>query len=361
MSCPPPESAPYPQFQELLRYVRDENFGYSPVALESLLGLARAGSVEETAQEIKTALSFPLNPKEIESVIKNIYPLLKSGKSFQFLAANRIYLQTHYSIRKDFKTLAETSYNIEVQHYDAKKGRQTVNDWVKNATKGKIEAVLDDTDVETSAKCFLISAVYFKLNFWKFAQKEALSRRVFTSMAQKPLEVEFMEKTGLYNYYESPELKATYLEIPIENNFDLVMILPNGKDGLSALETTINDVFVEPKFSQTRVTVAVPKLNFEFKHDLKKVFQHLGMTRAFTNDANMNGFLAEARVLYINHVIHKSLFYFTDDSTEQGIKATAPNKRVGSTSKTFIADHPFIFYVKSKNVIVYAGRVTDPT
>ncbi|XP_044253155.1 serine protease inhibitor 42Dd-like [Tribolium madens] len=347
--------------KELLRYIPDENFGYSPIALETLLGLARAGSLEETAQEIKTALSFPLNPKEIESVIKEIYPLLKSAKSFHFLAANRIYLQNQYSIKKDFKTVSETAYNIQIEHYDSKRGRQSVNEWVKNATEGKIQSVLEDTDVEAAAKCILISAVYFKLNFWKFAQKEGISRRVFTSKTQKPLEIEFMEKTGLYNYFESPELKATYLEIPIENSFDLVMILPNGKNGLSALETKINDVFVEPKFSQTRVTVAVPKLSFEFKHDLKKVFQHLGMSRAFTTDANMNGFLAEAKVLYISHVIHKSLFYFTDDSTEQGIKATAANKRVGSTSKTFIADHPFIFYVKSKNVIVYAGRVTHPT
>jgi serpin B len=30
------------------------------------------------------------------------------------------------------------------------------------------------------------------------------------------------------------------------------------------------------------------------------------------------------------------------------------------TPKIFNADHPFIFYIKVKDTIIFAGRVTDP-
>lgn len=267
-----------PIFQELLKYIPDDNFGYSPIALATLLGLARSGCREETAHEIKSGLNFPTNPKEIETVSREIYSQLKKGKNFHCYVANRIYIEQSFPLKMDFKNFSEEVYQIEIEHINFKKldeCRLQINDYVKNATQGQVEDFIDVQEIDPLAKCIIASGVYFKMNWFKFIQKESVSKQKFITISGKSIEVEFMEKTGLYNYFESSELKSTFLEIPIENGFDLVIVLPDDKKGLLRLETRANDVFSLPNYSQTRVKVSVPKFSFSFKFDYRRVLQHV--------------------------------------------------------------------------------------
>lgn len=257
----------------------DDNFVVSPLALEAILGLVRCGSRDETAQEIKTALSFPQNPKDIESVIKTLNPILKQGKNFLYFASNRIYIERKCSIKKEFKTIANEVYEIELEHIDfvnAARRTQTINNWVKTETAHKIADFLTTADVDGSSKMILISATYFTVNWLKFFQRDASSRGVFKISPTRSVDVNFMEKTGIYNYCESTDLKAKIVEMPLENKIlELVMVLPNEINGLAFIESRLNAAFVDPKYKEERVNVIMPKVSFDFKLDLRKVFQHV--------------------------------------------------------------------------------------
>ncbi|XP_068914263.1 serine protease inhibitor 3/4-like [Tenebrio molitor] len=122
----------------------------------------------------------------------------------------------------------------------------------------------------------LISATYFTVNWLKFFQRDASSRGVFKISPTRSVDVNFMEKTGIYNYCESTDLKAKIVEMPLENKIlELVMVLPNEINGLAFIESRLNAAFVDPKYKEERVNVIMPKVAFDFKLDLRKVFQHV--------------------------------------------------------------------------------------
>jgi serpin B len=108
----------------------------------------------------------------------------------------------------------------------------------------------------------------------------------------------------------------------------------------------------------------------------------LGASRAFTPAANFSGI--SDKNLFVSNVIQKTFI----DVNEDGVEAAASTfgggqkcfsfvlfllkfvfQRLLSSAVTIIppeviqfhADHPFIFYIKVKDLIIFAGRVKQPS
>ena len=91
-----------------------------------------------------------------------------------------------------------------------------------------------------------------------------------------------MHNTDLYNYYESAELNAKFLELPYQgNDVSMVIVLPNEKEGLSSLENEIEKVFTAPRFTHERVSVSLPKFAVENKVQLKTLLENVIVSFSF--------------------------------------------------------------------------------
>jgi serpin B len=83
--------------------------------------------------------------------------------------------------------------------------------------------------------------------------------------------------------------------------------------------------------------------------------------------ADLSGIAGAKGDLIIDKIAQKTVI----DVNEEGVEAAASTfLSVGvplsgyfppRDPKEFIADHPFIFYIKVKDLVVFAGRVVDPT
>ncbi|RZC36372.1 Serpin domain containing protein [Asbolus verrucosus] len=317
-----------------------ENFIAAPFALESLLTLARCGAKNETAYDIKSPLNLPDNPKEIESIITSMVSTLKKNKHFRFLQANRIYLNQVYSIKSDFKKIT-SQYHIDIQNMDFSNTSQTkdnINKWVNSQTEGKIEEI--DSNVDEASKIVLVSAVYFKGHWLKMFQRDSISKRNFYTTKTKSVQAEMMEKTGMYKYCESAELEAKIVEVPFEGKeVSMVIVLPNSTDGFPFLEERIDRVFLPPKFVEERVNVFIPKFKFVTQvSNLKRTLQHMGMKKAFTNEADFNGLVAEKNVVYISDILQKIHIDICEEDNEQ---SSTISKRI------FILDFVFTLALNS--------------
>jgi serpin B len=110
----------------------------------------------------------------------------------------------------------------------------------------------------------------------------------------------------------------------------------------------------------------------------------LGVKKAFdAEQADLSGIAGAKGDLIIDKIAQKTVI----DVNEEGVEAAASTflskysqsgeewgelfvSGVGvplsgyfppRDPKEFIADHPFIFYIKVKDLVVFAGRVVDPT
>ena len=70
--------------------------------------------------------------------------------------------------------------------------------------------------------------------------------------------------------------------------------------------------------------------------------------------------------LFVNNVLQKVYFKVEEGGIDAASSTATNTERSASPAaflptKEFIADHPFIYYVKVKDLIVCIGRVLDPT
>ncbi|KAJ3644613.1 hypothetical protein Zmor_022333 [Zophobas morio] len=160
-----------------------------------------------------------------------------------------------------------------------------------------------------------------------------------------------------YNYFESTELKARFLELGFQGRgASFVIVLPNEKDGLAALEEKPEKVFASHEFKHERVKVALPKFKIDSKVDFKKILKELGVSKMFTNEADLSGIAAKKDDLAVGEVVQKTFI----DVNEEGVLPVLGFGFMRGHPKDFIVDRPFIFYIKVRGVVLFAGRVVEP-
>jgi serpin B len=102
----------------------------------------------------------------------------------------------------------------------------------------------------------------------------------------------------------------------------------------------------------------------------------------FTEEADLSGVAGVKGDLFVSEVIQKSFLDVSEDGVEAAAAVYARNSTLTPISfllmynfsvvpvhvcavigdiEEFYANHPFLFYIKIKGVIIFAGRVIDPT
>ncbi|XP_068910462.1 serine protease inhibitor 3/4-like isoform X3 [Tenebrio molitor] len=346
------------------------NFLVSPFSIETVLALTHSGAKDETAYEIRAGLRLPNSTEKTEAVYATLLPTLKGNDKYALHTANKIYVKDGYPLKEDFKNKASTVFqsgieNIEfTQKVDA---ANTINSWVGKQTNNKIQNLIDPNILGPDTRIILINALYFKGKWVYPFESDSTIKRDFYKTAKDVVQVDMMHNTDVYNYYESPELKAKFLEMPYEgDDLSMVIVLPNEKEGLAALESQIENVFAAPRFTQERVSVSLPKFTVENKIQLKKILQNLGINKAFSDEADLSGLAGKKGDLAISDVIQKAFINVTETGTEAAAAtAVIGVDRIGFFGPPYVfyfdVDHPFLFYIVLKeNLILFSGRVTNP-
>jgi len=172
-----------------------------------------------------------------------------------------------------------------------------------------------------------------------------------------------MKIVETFNYYRSDELKAKFLELPYEgNDITMTIVLPDANRGLSALEAHIHQVLVAPKYSPEELQVVIPKFKIDTTTDLIPILQALGITDAFTDAADFSGIGENHEHLSISAAIQKGFIEVDEKGTTAAAATVVTTSRSGREDEpSFIADHPFLFYLKHRVYgVFFVGRYSDP-
>ncbi|XP_044253427.1 antichymotrypsin-2-like [Tribolium madens] len=349
------------------------NFLVSPFSAESVLALAQSGAKDETALEMRNTLHLPDSPEKIQNAIKSIHPQLKQSDLYTLKTANKIYLKTGFEVRDEFKKVASDVFEAGLENIDFSKkeeAAQTMNQWVEDQTEHKIQNLISPGSLNSRTRAILINALYFKGNWTTPFKKFLTKNEDFYKNGKQVAPVPTMNLQTPNKYYESEELKAKFLELPFEGgDVSMIFVLPNEKDGLEALENQLEKTVEFPKLTEEFVKISLPKFQIRSQFTLIEMLQELGMKKVFKGDeADLSGIAGKKGDLVIDQVVQKTFI----DLNEDGVEAAAAtfvavgvplSGVITSTSppKEFKADHPFLFYIKIKDLILFAGRVVDPT
>jgi serpin B len=248
----------------------------------------------------------------------------------------------------------------------AEQARQTINQWVERQTNGKIKDLISRGLLDSMTRLVLTNAIYFKGN-WASQFKEDRTREgPFDLLDGSKVQVPMMNQTEQFGYAETDTLQV--LELPyVGEELSMVILLPKRTDGIGELERELAGESLSKWLGAVRrqeVIVSMPKFKLTSKFSLGQVLRSMGMTAAFSEQADFSG-MTGGRDLFISAVVHQAYVDVNEEGTEAAA-ATGVTMRVTSVgpvrTPVFRADHPFIFLIRdtTSDSILFLGRVMNP-
>jgi serpin B len=279
---------------------------------------------------------------------------------------------------EDFGSLMTKHYGADIGRVDfinhPESAVKQINAWATAATRDKIPAALDRTDINDLTRLLLINAIYFKAK-WTIPFKVVYTEQSdFFRTKQDKILAPTMFEGDRFEYADADKLQI--LRLPYQGQrLAMIILLPDEIEGLAEIERqlTQENLTEWTQFENRNVFVRLPKFKFTADLQLNGALAYLGMPSAFDPAiADFSGVNGDEPSdsnrddrLFIQHVLHRAVVEVDEEGTEAAATTTV-SKTVTSTIEDaieFRADHPFLFLIQDKETgaILFMGRVADPS
>lgn len=352
----------------------DKNVFVSPFSISAALAMTYAGARGHTAEQMAHVLGFTLPDDRLHPAFGQLLKDLTAPRDgYQLSIANRLFGQAGYPFEKPFLNTTAQSYGAPLEMVsfasDPDGSRRRINEWVESQTNNKITKLLPDGSVTSETRLVLTNAIYFN-GQWKYKfDSDATHDDAFFGAAGRQSQVRMMSQQQSFRYAVTPSYQM--LEMPYAgDDLSMVLILPNGRDGLAAVENSLTADGMQQSLDalQTRlVNVRLPKFKFDSSFKIGPALADMGMTDAFDPDlADFSG-MTTSEQLSIGTALHKAFIDVNEQGTE-AVAATAIGMIMTTCAcgppraESFVADHPFLFAIRDvhSESLLFLGRLTDP-
>jgi len=341
------------------------NLFFSPYSISSAMGMTYAGARENTALEMKQALSFRMEQASLNSGFRGLNKLLQANarSSGQRLDIANALVTTGGKVSDTYRNIVTTYYDAEIFGG----GLEAINGWVKKKTEGKIDRILER--LSANSVCVILNAIYFKGAWESQFDKKSTFDGPFKLSTTREVKAPFMHRKSDLKLLEEKGFQA--LSLPYKGNtLSMVVFLPRSVEGLRELEGALYAADLKEwltkldKQRDRKVSVFLPKFKLETGYDLVGPFQKMGMKDAFSPAADFSGMGWPKGYLWIGQIKHKAFVEVNEEGTEAAA-ATAVEmvtKSAPPRDLEFRADHPFMFLIRDNETgtILFIGRIANP-
>lgn len=353
----------------LLQKVGDgSNVSVSPASLYLALGMLQNGARGSTAAQISAALQATgLSTADQNSGLAGLTTDLDAAAAKDGItldSANSLWQQRGFEVRPAFlRTLAAYYragvWQVDYQH-DMSGAMDAINHWTSHQTHGRITKLFDQ--LEPSTVLVLANAIYFHAAWATPFDNGETADGAFTTADGKQVTAKFMSggpglqaaATGAYQAVQLPYRGG---------RFAALAVMPTS-GSLTDLMKALTPEQIDSIAASTHggVSVSMPRFTTTSKIDLTPVLEALGMTDAFTDDADLSGL--SNTPTKVGQAIQRVFLGVGEKGTTA---AAATGISIMPTSTTagpkVRLDHPFLFLVRDTKTgtILFASEVQDPS
>jgi len=352
----------------------DGNLVFSPLSISTALAMAYAGAEGDTATQLAQALHFTLPAERLHAAFNKLdLSLEPSGqdadKQLALNIVNALWTQQGWTYLDSFLDTLAVDYDAGMHEMDFENdreaARQAINQWVSDATQGRIPELIPNGALDDAVRMVLTNAIYFRAYWASQFSESATVDQPFHRLDGSSVTAKMMHQVHSFGYARADEYRAVSLPYFADKQ-SMVVVLPD-EGAFPAVSDSVDGDWVAALLAgleATQVDLGFPRFEFSGSADLAEILQALGATDAFSADlADFSGITGQ-RDLYIQQVRHKAFISVNEKWTEA---AGATDVEFGETSvpiaEPVTVDRPFLFFIvdNGTGAVLFVGRVLDPT
>ncbi|XP_023646745.1 alpha-2-antiplasmin-like [Paramormyrops kingsleyae] len=322
----------------------------SPLSISLALSQLALGARNETEALLLASLhaqDLPCYHWALRELVQHL-----SGHALQ--VASRMYLKPGFELKQDF---VDESLRIYSSEPAPLVGLEEVNQWVENATQGRVTRFLSSLPV--NVVLMLVNAVHFKGEWQARFDPQLTSRDLFYIDSKNMVHVDMMlgPKYPL-SVLMDKELGAQVARFPFKEEMSLLVVMPMSEElNVSAMAARLDPADLYDRLPrETSMRVKLPKFRLEDTQDLQEALTSMGMAQLFVAP-DLSG-IADG-FLQVSSVQHKSSIELHEDGAEA---AAATAVIVSRSNPTFAVNQPFFFALMddTTRTPLFLGVVTNP-
>ena len=371
----------------------DGNIVFSPYSISMAFAMLYAGAEGDTAAQMADVMHFNLPPDRFHTAFNALDLILQPTiaeppppspmpladrapfppQELTLNLANSLWGQQGMVFEQQYLDQITLNYGSRVNLVDFVNApdiaHQTINDWIEQATNGKITGIPPREAITPMTRLVLANAIYFRANWtYQFYEENTIDgsfNLVDGNNVTVPLMVHRDGFKGCVRGDDFTALELSYGVAPITTAM-LILIPDEGQ--YQQFETkistdTITNVLWQIEFSP-QITFIMPRFDFESEINLKAVLSNTEMASSFAIDADFRGISPET--LFLDSASHKAIISVDERGTEASavtsIGVTGSPIDPKTCGEEVIADRPFMFviYHRDTKAILFLGRVMNP-
>jgi serpin B len=350
----------------------------SPTSLSIGFAMTLEGARGETAAQLAQVLGFGEDTSALQVAAQTQLDRWNDPDrtGYDLRIANRLFVRDGTPLEPRFVAITRDRYGAPIEALrfsplDAT--RRYINRWVAEQTEGHVGELLPPNTLTPLSRMVLANAVYF-LGTWRhpFPRAGTYDGRFHFGGGQVA-RVPTMRVVERFGFARAAGVEL--LEMPyVGGDLSMVVVLPNERHGLPALEETLSAHRLEEwlaALEPQRVDVSLPRFRVEMAEPvaLKPVLTAMGMPLAFTDDADFTGMSDPpnpAERLHIENAYHSASIGVDESGTEAtaGTAVIMSARGIGPerAPERFTADRPFLFLLRDLQTgsLLFLGRLADP-
>ncbi len=341
----------------------DGNIVFSPYSISHCLSLVLNGAGGTTRSDLMTTLGLKsLTLDQINQANHKLLVHETPDPEVQLLAANALWANKGIRFDPAFEQRCTSFYGARTStlDFDAPAAADTINQWVKENTQGKIDKFVSRNDLKNS-DILLTNAVYFHGQWTQPFNPDYTKPGSFMLGSGKSKTVPMMLQYGSYAYLETADFQAVSLPYGKgDTSMDIFLPKPgNDLTGfLNGLNGTSWDHWIN-SMQSTGIEVDLPRFHADFGTTLNAPLTALGMGSAFSRGADFTPMGIPG--MSISKVIHKATLD-VDEKGATGSAVTGVYFPRGGTIRVIRIDHPFFVAIRDNTTgaVLFAGVIREP-
>jgi serpin B len=344
----------------------NDNLFLSPLSASMALGMTMNGAAGVTWNQMRDVLGFgSLGQEEINASYKSLLALLVGlDPTVNMAIGNSVWTRRGFPVKPNFLDTVREAFGAEAAelNFASTSASERINEWVKDATHGRIEDIVPGV-IPEEVVMYLLNAIYFK-GSWTFRFDPSETRtEPFHLDDGSTRAVPLMTLERTLPYHENSRFQA--VELPYGGRaFAMTVLLPGQGVSVDTLAASLDAgewEDVADGFRDTKVELFLPRFRMSYERILNDGLAALGMVDAFDPGRADLTRLSPVEFLFISEVKQKSWVDVNEEGTEAAA-ATSASVEVTSGIPVVRADRPFLFFIRERlsGTILFAGKFASP-